>query len=114
MIMTQNASVKKNFKKISLYKRVDKRIRYNYFRSIQLFKRELMYGTWVYANHLCHMTLVAKPERDTAQSTDIGSLNVCKFNNIFDQGTRLNDKKRWKVYNAYYIYSLKNLEGVYR
>ena len=94
MIMTQNASVKNNFKKISLYKRVDKRIRYNYFRSIQLFKRELMYGTWVYANHLCHMTLVAKPERDTAQSTDIGSLNVCKFNNIFDQGTRLNDKKR--------------------
>ena len=46
--------------------RVHKRIRYNYFRSI-FFLRELMYGTWVYANHLCHMRLVAKPERDSAK-----------------------------------------------
>ena len=35
------------------------------------------------------MTLVAKPERDSAlKSTDISSLNVCKFNNIFDRGTQ--------------------------
>ena len=39
------------------------------------------------------MTLVAKPERDSAlKSTDISSLNVCKFNNIFDRGTRENSK----------------------
>ena len=40
MIMTQNATVKK-IKTM----RVHKRIRYNYFHTIQLFKRELMYGT---------------------------------------------------------------------
>ena len=47
--------------------RVHKRIRYNYFHTIQLFKRELMYGTSVSANNLCHMALVAKPERDSAK-----------------------------------------------
>ena len=36
------SKINKKNKKISLYIRVDKRIRYNYFRSIQLFKRELM------------------------------------------------------------------------
>ena len=57
-----------------------------------------MYGTWVRANNLCHMTLVAKPERDSA-NTDKSSLNVCNINNnIFYRGTRWNDlqfKKSW-------------------
>ena len=43
------------------------------------------------------MTLVAKPERDIAQSTDISLLNVCKFNNIVDRGTRKNDKKHLTI-----------------
>ena len=34
------------------------------FTLFSFFKRVLVYGTWVYPNHLCHMTLVAKPERD--------------------------------------------------
>ena len=45
--------------------RVHKRIWYNYFHTIQLFERELMYGTSVSASHLCHKTLVAKPQRDS-------------------------------------------------
>ena len=32
--------------------------------------------------------------KEIAQSTDISSLNVCKFNNIFDRGTGKMIKKR--------------------
>ena len=35
--------------------------------------------------------------KEIAQSTDISSLNVCKFNNIFDRGTRQNDKKHLTI-----------------
>ena len=68
--------------------RLYKSIRYNYFRSIQLFLKEsssmelesmqIIYVIW----HLW------QSPKETAQSTDISSLNLCKFNNIFDRGTR--------------------------
>ena len=37
------------------------------FTLFSFFRKELMYGTWVNANHLCHMALAEKPERDSAK-----------------------------------------------
>ena len=56
------------------------------FTLFSFFKRELMSGTWINANHFCHMALVAKPERDSAKYR-YKLIDWCKFNNIFDRGT---------------------------
>ena len=76
MIMTQNATVKKN--QNEMYEmiitaqfmhegRQTHLVQTTTFAVFSFFKTELIYGTSVYANHLCHMTLVAKSERDSAK-----------------------------------------------
>ena len=68
--------------------RVHKRIRYNYFNTIQLFLKQSSCMELESKQIIYVIRHLWQSPKEIAQSTDISSLNACKFNNIFDRGTR--------------------------
>ena len=98
MNMTKNITVKKNHNE--MYKMI---IIAQFIyegtssHSVQLLSQDSAFlneSSWscmelesIYANHLCHMKLVAKPERDSAKHR-YKFIECMQVNNIFDRGTR--------------------------
>ena len=73
--------------------RVHKRVRYNQWLLVQLLSQYSAFLKESSCMDLESMQIIYviwhlwQSPKEIAQSTDIGSLNLCKFNNIFDRGT---------------------------